>query len=108
MTAVAVAFGGLEAALLAAWHLLTARKKGSPPGRSKQWVDAMAVSLCLMALLIAGICLHAGSVARVGGPAMLLGLLGSVAFVAVVIVSRSRALACVLDADGTVSRVRSG
>ncbi|WP_043445258.1 DUF2975 domain-containing protein [Arthrobacter sp. L77] len=97
---VAAAIGGFEVALLAAWQLLAAYEEGSPSGRSKRWIDGMAVSLCLMALLIAGICVHAGSVAEVGGPAMLFGVLGSVALIAVVGAARSRALASVQERYG--------
>ncbi|WP_247829058.1 DUF2975 domain-containing protein [Arthrobacter antioxidans] len=98
--AVAAAIGGFEVALLAAWQLLAAHEEGSLSGRSKRWINGMAVSLCLMALLIAGICIHAGSVAEVGGPAMLFGVLGSTALVAVVVAARRSALASMRERGG--------
>ncbi|WP_299167734.1 DUF2975 domain-containing protein [uncultured Arthrobacter sp.] len=91
-TAVVVAIGFFEVALLAAWRLLaTARKEERRLSDvSQRWIDLMAVSLCLMALLFAGICVHAGSVENIGGPAMLFGLLVSLALIGGVVAGKRR------------------
>ncbi|NJC20931.1 hypothetical protein BJ994_000007 [Arthrobacter pigmenti] len=98
LVAVVVAIGGFEVALLAAWRLLAAAKDVSV-GRSKRWINLMAASLCFTALVLAGVCVHAGSVENIGGPAMLFGVLASVAIIAGVIALRSRALPFYLAAD---------
>lgn len=92
VAAVVVAIGFFEIALLAAWRLVaTARKQEAvSTGASQRWLNLMAVSLCLMALLFAGTCMHAGSVENIGGPAMLFGLLASLALISGVVIGRRR------------------
>ncbi|MCW2131926.1 DUF2975 domain-containing protein [Arthrobacter sp. VKM Ac-2550] len=100
VTAIVVAIGGFEVALLAAWQLLSAAVVGeASAGRSKRWANVMAVSLGLMAVLFAGVCVHAGSFAAVGGPPMLFGLLTSLALVPVAFGIRNKALDFLLDDD---------
>lgn len=82
VTALVIALIGLEVALLAAWQLVSATRvdktAGSHPGL---WSNVMVVSLSLMAMIFAGVCLHAGWVVNVGGPAVLFGIVGSIAVV---------------------------
>lgn len=99
--AVVVALAFFEVALLAAWQILAAEEGGRVLiRRAKPWMNIGTVCLCLMALIFAGICVHAGSVAKVGGPAMLLGLITSVAFIAALLVLRSKATTFALEKDG--------
>lgn len=92
VVAVLVAIGGFEVTLLAAWLLLSDQgAEGRLSGRSKEYINVMAASLCFAALVLAGICLHAGSVENIGGPAVLCGLIVCTAFIAVVVASRSKA-----------------
>ncbi|TDK27981.1 DUF2975 domain-containing protein [Arthrobacter crusticola] len=82
VTALVAAFIALELALLAAWKLVSAVVAGRAMiSRSTRWAGIMAASLMVTALIGAGVSVHAGSVARVGGPAMLFGLLFSLALV---------------------------
>ncbi|WP_028278394.1 DUF2975 domain-containing protein [Arthrobacter sp. H5] len=91
LIAAVVTIGGFEVALLAAWQLLSAAEEGkASTHRSQRWANVMTASLCFMALLSAGVCVHAGSVENIGGPAMLFGLLASLALVAVALGLRSK------------------
>ena len=93
VSAIVVAFGGFEVALLAAWHLVSAAKRdGASAVRTMRWANVMAVSLSFMAVIFAGVCLHAGSFAAVGGPPMLFGLLASLALVPVGFALRNKAV----------------
>jgi hypothetical protein len=77
-----IAFIAFEMALLAAWKLISAAvADGALAGRPTQWANAMTASLILIAVIFAGLCVYVGSVARVGGPAMLFGLLFSLALI---------------------------
>ncbi|WP_323959369.1 hypothetical protein GC088_12655 [Arthrobacter sp. JZ12] len=96
--AVVVALAFFEVALLAAWQLLAAEGgEREPVRKAKPWTNIGMACLCLMALIFAGICVHAGSVAKVGGPAMLFGLVTSVAFIATVLALRSKATTLALE-----------
>lgn len=98
VVAVVVAIVGFEAALFAAWQLLSAVKAGeASTGRAKRWANVMAGSLYCMAVVLAGVCVHAGFVANVGGPADVFGILASLAVVAVAFVVRHRAMGLSLD-----------
>lgn len=100
VAAIAVAIGGFEVALLAAWQLLSAAvADDASAGRSKRWANVMAASLSLMAVIFAGVCVHAGSFAAVGGPAMLFGLFASLALVPVAFGIRNKAMDFLLDND---------
>lgn len=91
--AIGVGIGGFEVALLATWQLLSAALAVETlTSRSKRWANVMAASLVFMAVVFAGVCVHAGSVANVGGPAMLFGLLASLALVPVAVGLRFKAL----------------
>ena len=99
--AVVIALAFFEVALLAAWQILVAEEGGRVLVRkAKPWMNIGVACLCLMALIFAGICVHAGSVAKVGGPAMLFALLTSVAFIAAVLALRSKAFSFALENDG--------
>ncbi|MDF9278653.1 DUF2975 domain-containing protein [Arthrobacter sp. EH-1B-1] len=91
LTAVVVALAFFELALLAAWRLTARRRRQSLTNGSQRWIDVMTASLCLSALTVAGICVHAGSIENIGGPAMLLGLVAGLALIAAVVVLRSKA-----------------
>lgn len=98
VTALVVALVGFEVALLAAWQLLSAAAAGGAlTRRSKLWANVMAASLGFMAVISAGVCYHAGFDAAVGGPAMLFGILFSIAFVPVAVVLRNMAWAALED-----------
>ncbi|TKV27412.1 hypothetical protein FDK12_11960 [Arthrobacter sp. NamB2] len=89
VSALVVVLIGLEIALLSAWQLVSAAVKERAPGvRPRRWSNIMAASLIFMAACFASVCVHAGSVAGVGGPAMLFGLLGSVALIPLAFVLR--------------------
>lgn len=91
--AIVVGIGGFEVALLATWQLLSAvATDGTLTSRSKRWANVMAASLVFMAVIFAGVCVHAGSVANVGGPAMLFGLLAALALVPAAVGLRSKAM----------------
>ncbi|MBF4994938.1 DUF2975 domain-containing protein [Arthrobacter gandavensis] len=84
---------GFEAALLAAWRMLSiVVAEGSLTLGAAGPASLMAVSLGLSGVTLAGICAHAGSVAGVGGPAMLLGLLCGLALVPAAVGLRNRIL----------------
>lgn len=53
-----------------------------------------------MALVLVGICVHVGSDENVGGPAMLFRVVISLAFMAGVLVLRSKALTMSLNSEG--------
>jgi hypothetical protein len=99
VTAIVIAIGAFEVALLAAWQLLSAAVSGAVSGaggpstsRPTRWANVLAASLAFMAVLIAGVCVHAGSFAAVGGPAMLFGLIACLALVPAAFVLRNRAM----------------
>jgi len=88
--AVIVALVGFEVALLAVWRLLTLGGQGDVrSSSSKPWVDLLGFSVSFGALVMAGICVHAGFVADVGGPATLLGTVASLALAVVSVLSRN-------------------
>ncbi len=100
VAAIVVAIGGFEVALLAAWQLLSAAAAGEGlTDRSKRWANVMAASLSFMAVIFAGVCVHAGSFAAVGGPAMLFGLLASLALVPVAFGLRKKTVDFLLRDD---------
>jgi fatty acid desaturase len=93
VAAFVIAIVGLEAALFSAWQLLSGAKKGEDaPGRAKRWANILAGSLCFMAVVLAGVCVHAAFVANVGGPPTIFGLLVCLAVVPVAVVLRHRAV----------------
>lgn len=101
VAAVVVAIVGFQAALLAAWQLLSVAKDGpSSESRAKRWANVLAGSLCFMAVVAAGVCVHAAFVANVGGPPTILGILVSLAVVAIALVLRHRAVGLSLDRGG--------
>lgn len=84
VTAVGVALVGFLVALFAAWQLVSgAVTEGVATHRTTRWANIMATSLIFLAVVLAGVCVHAGFVENVGGPAMLFGLLFSLALVPV-------------------------
>lgn len=91
--AIVVGIGGFEVALLATWKLLTAAPTGGAlTSRSKRWANVMAVSLVFMAVIFGAVCVHARSVENVAGPAMLFGLLASLALVLAALGLRNKAM----------------
>jgi len=90
VTALAVALACFEAALLAAWQLLsTAVGDPALTNRSVIWNNSMTFFLCSTAVILAGVCVHASLVAGVGGPAMLFGLLSAAVLVPAAFVLRN-------------------
>ena len=89
VAAVVVALVGFEVALLSAWQLLRVPAEAGPTMR---WANALAGSLCFMAVVLAGLSLHAAFVANVGGPLTMLGLLVCVAVVPIALALRHRAV----------------
>jgi hypothetical protein len=82
VTALMVAPIGLEIALLSVWKLVSAALTDRVSStRSRRWTNIMAASLIFTPAIFVSIFVHAGSVAGVGGPAMLFGLLVSLALV---------------------------
>ncbi len=82
--ALVVAVVGVEMTLVAAWQLVSAAVTGRAlTSRSTRWANIMTASLIFMAVLLAGVFVYIGSVAGVGGPAMLFGLLASLTLVPV-------------------------
>jgi cytochrome bd-type quinol oxidase subunit 2 len=107
VTAMVVAIGGFEVALLAAWLMLSTAGAGRAlTSRSKRWANVMTASLSFMAVIFSGVCVHAGSFAAVGGPAMLFGLLTSLALLLIAFGLRNQAMRFLLrdDVDAHVSR----
>lgn len=105
--AIVVGIGGFEVALLATWQLLSAAAGGDAlTSYSKRWANVMAAALVFMAVLFAGVCVHAGSVANVGGPPMLFGLLASLALIPAAFALKKKAMGFSLgaDVDNRVSR----
>jgi cytochrome bd-type quinol oxidase subunit 2 len=89
---VVVAILGFESALLSAWMLLSTAKTGEEStSRVRRWANLLAASLWFMAAVIAGVCVHAAFVARVGGPPTMLGLLLCLAVVPGAVALRRRA-----------------
>ena len=90
-TALVLALVCLEVALLAAWLMVpVSAAGGAGAGRPDLWNTVLTTSLGLMAVILAGICFHAGSVENICGPAMFLGLLASIALVPATFVLRNR------------------
>lgn len=82
-----------EVALLAVWRMLSAVvAEGALTIGVTESANVMAVSLGLTGITAAGICAHAGSVASVGGPVMLMGLLAGLALVPAAVGLRNRVL----------------
>lgn len=78
----AVAIGGFEVALFAAWQVLSIAKSGGVlTNQKRRWVRVIKWSLVFMAVVFAGVCAHASFIANVGGPAAFFGLLISLALV---------------------------
>jgi hypothetical protein len=89
VTAIGLALVGFLVALLAAWQLVAGAVAGRvATRRSTRWANIMAASLIVLAVIFAGVFVHAGFMENVGGPAMLFGLLGSLALVPVAFVLR--------------------
>lgn len=75
-----VAVVGIQMALLAGWKILSiAKREESFTGSVLGWVNVMAASLVFTAAVLVGVFAHASFVENIGGPAMLFGLLASVA-----------------------------
>jgi len=93
VVAAIAAIACFEVALLAGWQILTAvvADGALTPGATK-WANVLAFSVGLTGMTLAGICTHAGSVAGIGGPAMLFGALAGAALIAAAVVLRIRLL----------------
>ena len=79
--AVIVAIAGFELALLAVWQILSIVKRGAAfTGSPMRWVNFMTVCFLFTAATLIGIIMHATFIANIGTPAMLFGLLASIAF----------------------------
>ncbi|MEJ5946639.1 hypothetical protein WDZ17_15175 [Pseudokineococcus basanitobsidens] len=97
VVAVVVATAAVEVALVAAWQLLGRDGEPGSPRRGRRRVEVVAGSLCLTAGVLAAVCVHAGAVAHVGGPAAGAGLLACLALVVAAVGARRRGLAVVAD-----------
>ena len=79
--AVIAAIAGFELALLAVWQILSLVKRGATPtGSQMLWVNFMTTCILFTAATLIGIIMHATFIANIGTPAMLFGLLASIAF----------------------------
>lgn len=78
-TGVALALFGL--ALLAAWQVMSASTTDQRTPRRTRWALTLTIALASSGVVLAGTLIHAGSIARVGGPPMLFGLLASLTVV---------------------------
>ncbi len=96
---IGVAIGLFELALLAGWQVLSAAGGNTRTRRKRWWAIALLVALGSSGAMFVGVFVHAGSVAGVGGPPMLFGLLVSLAVVICAIVLRRKALEFTLE-DG--------
>lgn len=84
VAALVIALVGLEIALLSAWRLVAiAVTDRTWTGRQATLTNVVSVSLVAMAVIVAGVCVHAGSVANIGGPATLFGITGCAAIIAI-------------------------
>ncbi|GAA1122326.1 DUF2975 domain-containing protein [Arthrobacter flavus] len=100
VTALVIALIGFEVALLAAWRLVAIAVAGKASTlQSRQWARIMTVSLILMAAIFAGVFFYMGSIAGVGGPAMLFGLLVSLALILMTFSIRHRVTGWLKTAD---------
>jgi hypothetical protein len=107
VTVLVVAFIGFEIALLAAWQLISAAVAGRAlTSRSTRWANVMTASLLVTAMILGSLCVYIGSVARVGGPAMLFGVIFSLALVSTAFALRRwvRGWLETDDADARISR----
>lgn len=96
-----VAVVGIEMALLAGWKILSiAKLEGSFTSSVLGWVNVMAAGLVFTAAVLVGVFAHASFVANIGGPAILFGLLASIAFGAGAVVARRAAKREVLVDSG--------
>ncbi len=89
---IGIAIGLFELALIAAWQVLSAATADTRPRRRKLWATIFTLALISSGVLFAGVFIHAGSVARVGGPPMLFGLLAALAVVVCAVVLRRKTL----------------
>ena len=96
---IGIAIGLFELALLAGWQVLSAAATNTGSQRSRWWAIALLVALGSSGALFASVFVHAGSVAGVGGPPMLFGLLVSVAVVICAIALRRKALEFTVEDD---------
>jgi hypothetical protein len=93
VTAIGIALVGFLVALLAAWQLVSGAVTERAVTRgSARWTNIMTTALIFLAVIFAGVFVHAGFMENVGGPAMLFGLLGSLALVPVALVLRRRVM----------------
>ncbi|GAA1347668.1 DUF2975 domain-containing protein [Arthrobacter roseus] len=82
--ALVVAVVGVEMAVVAAWQLVSAAVAGrTRTNQSTRWTNILTASVIFMAVLLAGVFAYIGSIASVGGPAMLFGLLASLTLIPV-------------------------
>ncbi|TYD00605.1 DUF2975 domain-containing protein [Arthrobacter echini] len=85
-----IAVIGFELAIVAAWYLVSiAVASKALTGEARRWADVIAASLTGMAVLGAGVCAYMGFVANIGGPAMLFGLLASLALIPIAVALRA-------------------
>lgn len=104
VVALVVAIAGFEAALVSAWQIVTLASSESDRAATKaQWAGILSVSLCFMALLFIGVFAHAGLVANVGGPPVLMGLMMSLAVAFGAIVIRKLAMRFSFAGDGVTA-----
>lgn len=88
-TALILALMCFEVALLAAWLLVSTATNKARTHRIVVWTNTMTVALILMAVILGGICIHAGFIENIGGPAMLFGLLTAIALIPATFALRS-------------------
>lgn len=83
-----------ELALLSAW--MVASSTGHDAS-DRRWVNAATAAWCCALVIVAGVCVHAGAIADVGGPAMLFGLMLSCGLGIAALVLRPRVLQALHD-----------
>lgn len=97
-TASIAAIVAFELALLSAW--MVASTTGHDAS-DRRWVNAATAAWFSMLLIVAGICVHAGAIANVGGPAMLFGLVLSCGLGIAALVLRPQVLQMLHDRRGS-------
>lgn len=85
-----VAIIGFQLALFAVWRMLTLSSQGaSATRRITSWANVMVGGISFMSLISAGVFIHAMAFQNIGGPAMLIALIGLIAVVAMSVLSKS-------------------
>ncbi|WP_165314269.1 DUF2975 domain-containing protein [Agromyces protaetiae] len=91
VVAVGIGLGFFELSLFAVWRAIsTGGREGRAVKRAERWLDLATLAIISMAVVFSGVFVHAGSVAKVGGPPMLFGLLCMIAVIVAALVGHHR------------------